>query len=125
MTGNIDLAIRSFDLDQSHAKIYADPNELIESGFPASFLLPLIRAFSSSEGYKYLWRGRIVSEIIGISHGALISAIACHVGVPDDSGFTGRGFSMQAQIEAIRKILEQDRQAQIEAARKAQNQDRE
>jgi hypothetical protein len=112
MTSNIDLAIRSFDLDQSHTKIYADPNELIEAGFPASFLLPLIRAFASSEGYKHFWRGRIVSEMIGISHRALIAAIARHVGVPDEvgSGFTGRGFAMQAQIEAIRETLGRHRE---------------
>jgi hypothetical protein len=54
-------------LDQNHNRIYADPNELIEAGFPASFLLPLIKAFASSEGHKYFWDGTIVSEMIGIS----------------------------------------------------------
>jgi hypothetical protein len=109
MTRNLDEAIRSFDLTPSHRTIY-DPNELIAKGFPGEFLLPLINSFESGDWYKYHSGGEIVDELIGISHGTLVSAIAKHLGVPDDvgSGYTGRGFAMQAEIEAIRKILRDD-----------------
>jgi hypothetical protein len=110
MTGNIIQALKTFELDQHHEKIYSDPNELIEAGFPASFLLPLIRVFESTEGYKYFYNGKVVSEMIGISHLSLIYAIAKHVGVPPETGpnFTGRGFAMRENIEAIRTLLNED-----------------
>jgi hypothetical protein len=100
-------ALRSFDLDQSHDKVYADPNELVQNGFPSSFLLPLITNFESSDEYVYFWEGNVVRELIGISHASLVYAIAKHVGVPSEMGsrFTGRGFAMRAVIDAIRDIL--------------------
>jgi hypothetical protein len=100
-------AIRAFDLDQHHEKIYDDPNDLIDAGFPADFLVPLIRAFRSTKGYQYFRRGKLVKEMIGISHLSLVYAIAEHLGVPPEtgSGFTGRGFAMRAKIDAIRVIL--------------------
>ena len=76
MTRNLDQAIRSFDLTLNHRTIYDDPNELIAKGFPAEFLLPLINTFKSGDWYKYYWRGELVDEMIGIGHGALVSAIA-------------------------------------------------
>ena len=88
MSGNIIQALKTFKLDQHHEKIYGDPNELIEAGFPAWFLLPLIKVFESSEGYKYFHKGTIVSELIGISHLSLIYAIADHLGIPPDAGFS-------------------------------------
>lgn len=111
MSGNIHKAIKVFQLDRHHERIYDDPNELIEAGFPAEFLLPLIRVFTSSEGYKYHRRGTLVDEMIGISHAALVYAIAVHLGIPSDTGstFTGRGFRLQANIDAIRKPLDDDR----------------
>lgn len=107
MNSNILKAIQTFELNQYHEKIYDDPNELIDAGFPADFILPLISAFQSNDGYQYYRRGKIVNEMIGISHPILIYAIADYLGVPPDTGseFTGRGFSMQANIDAIRKIL--------------------
>jgi hypothetical protein len=67
-----------------------------------------MRVFESDEGYKYFRNGKIVDEMIGISHLSLIYAIAEHLGVPPghSSGFTGRGFAMRANIDAIRKILD-------------------
>jgi len=78
-------------------------------GFPAFFLRPLIDVFESSEGYKYFRDGKIVDEMIGINHLRLIYAIAEHVGVPPNTGrqFVGRGFAMEANIEAIRMVLEE------------------
>jgi hypothetical protein len=107
MSKGIDEAIRQFDIDQSHSKIYDDPNDLIEMGFPASFLLPLIKVYQSSDDYKYFCRGEIVNELIGISHFAIVAAIANHLGIPPDIGsqFTGRGFAMHAIIDAIRLAL--------------------
>ena len=107
MKGDILHALQTFELDQNHGRIYTDPNELIESGFSASFLLPLIKTFESSEGYKYFREGKIVAEMIGISHLSLIYAIADHLGVLPDTGtrFRGSGFAMRANIDAIRKIL--------------------
>ena len=51
----------------------------------------------------------IVNEMIGIRHIALIYAIARYLGVPPSTGsqFTGRGFAMRANIEAIRKVLDE------------------
>ncbi len=100
-------AAQRFELDRHHELIYDDPNELIKAGFPGPFLLPLIRIFQSSDGYKYHLRGVFVDEMIGISHAALIYAIARHLGVPPSMGseFTGRGFAMRANIEAIRRLL--------------------
>jgi hypothetical protein len=107
MKSEIVRALQTFELDQNHERIYSDPNELIEAGFPASFLLPLIRVFESNGGYKYFRKGKIVAEMIGISHLSIIYGIADHLGVPPEtgSGFTGRGFAMRANIEAIRNIL--------------------
>jgi hypothetical protein len=107
MNRNLDEAIRSFDLTPNHRTIYDDPNELITQGFPAAFLLPLITIFESGNKEVYYRRGEVVEEMIGISHPALISAIAEYLGVPEDVGsaFTGRGFAMNAQVDAIRKIL--------------------
>lgn len=109
MSGNIIEALQTFELDQHHEKIYVDPNELIEAGFPAFFLLPLIKVFESSNGYQYFRHGKNVNELIGISHQSLIYAIAAHVGVPPGtgSGFTGSGFAMRANIDAIREVLDQ------------------
>ena len=91
MSGNIIQALKTFELDQHHEKIYGDPNELIEAGFPAWFLLPLIQVFEPSKGYKYFHKGIPVSELIGISHLSLIYAIADNVGLPPGTGskFTG------------------------------------
>jgi len=107
VNNSIVKAIQAFDLDQSHEKIYDDPNILIEAGFPATFILPLICSFHSTDGHKYFRRGKIVDEMIGISHVTLINAIAEYLGVPPDTGsdFTGRGFAMRANIDTIRKIL--------------------
>jgi hypothetical protein len=92
MRRDIVTALNAFQLDQNHERIYTDPNELVEAGFPASFLLPLMRVFKSSEGYKYFRVGKIADEMIGISHLSLVYAIAEHLGVPPGtgSGFTGR-----------------------------------
>ena len=107
MRGNIIQALQTFELDQHHEKIYVDPNELIDAGFPAAFLLPLLKVFESSDGYQYFRDGKAVTEMIGISHLSLIYAIATHVGVPSGtgSGFTGRGFATRANIDAIREVL--------------------
>lgn len=107
MNSNILNAVQTFNLDQHHEKIFDDPNELIDAGFPANFLLPLINAFQSGDGFQYYRDERPVSEMIGISHRALIYAIAEHLGVPLGTGshFTGRGFAMRENIDAIRKIL--------------------
>jgi hypothetical protein len=115
MSANIIQALQTFELDQHHEKIYVDPNELIEAGFPAFFLLPLIKVFESSDGYKYFRDGKIVNEMIGISHLSLIYAIANHVGVPPGTGsnFTGSGFAMQANIDEIRKILERHKKRKV------------
>jgi hypothetical protein len=109
MSGNIMHALKTFELQQSHEMVYTDPNVLIEAGFPAFFLRPLIDVFESSEGYKYFRDGKIVDEMIGISHLRLIYEIAAHVGVPPNTGrqSIGRGFAMQANIEAIRIALEE------------------
>ena len=81
---------------------------LIDAGFSAEFLLPLVRAFHSSDGYRYFRRGELVDEMIGISHLSLVYAIGDRLGVPPDVGsrYTGRGFAMQAVIEAIKSLLE-------------------
>jgi hypothetical protein len=109
MRSDIVTALHTFQLDRNHERIYPDPNELVEAGFPASFLLPLMRVFESSEEYKYFRDGEIVHEMIGISHLSLIYAIAEHLGVPPErgSGFAGRGFAMRANIDAIREILDE------------------
>ncbi len=99
-------AIQALDLHQHHETIH-DPNELIDGGFPANFLLPLIRIFDSSGRYQYVRQGRLVEEMIGISHLNLIYAVADYLGVSSEVGlgFTGRGFSMNAKIDAIESIL--------------------
>ena len=109
MSDNVIRAAQTFELDQPHEKIYENPNELIEAGFPGDFLLPLVELFKSSDGYKYFRRGEIVSEMIGIRHIALIYAVARHLDVPSNTGsqFSGRGFTMRANIEAIRKVLDE------------------
>lgn len=100
-------AVEQFDLNQHHEKIYDDPNILIDAGFSAEFLLPLVRAFHSSDGYQYFRRGELVDEMIGISHMSLVYAIGERLGVPSDAGseFTGRGFAMRAVIEAIKSLF--------------------
>jgi hypothetical protein len=110
MRGSILTALETFQLDQHHEKIYADPNELIRAGFPASFLLPLIRVFESTDTYKYFCDGKVVDELIRISHLPLVYAIADHIGVAPDvgRGFTGRGFAMRAKIEGIQKLLDEN-----------------
>ena len=107
MSENLLRALQTFKLDQHHEKIHADPNELIEAGFPASFLLPLIRCFESGTNYGYHWEGKFVDELIGISHLSLVYAIADYLGVPSETGsrFTGRGFAMEAKIDAITGLL--------------------
>jgi hypothetical protein len=107
MSDDVLDAIQVFKLDQHHEKIYTDPNELLNKGFPADFLLPLISIFRSTEGYQYFHQGKRMGEMIGIRHSALIYAIAEYLGVPPDtgSGFTGRGFAMRAVIDAIHKTL--------------------
>ena len=81
--------------------------DVIEAGFPASFLLPLIRCFESGTNYGYHWEGKFVDELIGISHPSLVYAIADYLGVPSETGsrFTGRGFAMEAKIDAITGLL--------------------
>jgi len=111
MNNAIVRAVQRFDLNQSHNYVHDDPNELIKIGFPASFLLPLIRVLQSSTGYNYFWRGQIVDEMIGIPHITLVYAIAEHLGISPDIGsnFTGRGFAMQAVVDAIQQILRSSR----------------
>lgn len=107
MDDKILKAIMTFKLDQHHEKIYDNPNDLLLAGFSAAFILPLIRSYESSEGYKYFFRGEVVDEIIGISHTALVYAIGDYLGVPQGtgSGYTGRGFAMRAVIDEINKLL--------------------
>ena len=109
MNSNILKAIQTFELDQHHEKIFDNVNELLDVGFPAVFLLPLISVFKSGDGYQYFRGGIAVNEMIGISHLSLVYAVAKHLGVPPDTGsdFTGRGFAMRANIDAIRTILSQ------------------
>jgi len=38
MSENLLRALQTFKLDQHHEKIHADPNELIEAGFPGNWL---------------------------------------------------------------------------------------
>jgi hypothetical protein len=107
MSGSIIKALETFNLDQHHEKIYADPNELIKAGFPAFFVLPLMRIFDSSDAYKYFTGEKVVEELIGVSHLALVYAIAEAIGVPPEigRGFTGCGFAMRAKVDGIRKVL--------------------
>jgi hypothetical protein len=104
--GAILKAIQALDLHQHHETIH-DPNELIDGGFPATFLLPLISIFDSSGRYQYFRQGLPVQEMIRISHLNLIYAVADYLGVSSEIGlgFTGRGFAMSAKIEAIEEIL--------------------
>jgi hypothetical protein len=99
-------AISAFDLHQYHETIH-DPNDLIDAGYPAHFLLPLISIYDSSGRYQYFRCDKPVQEIIGISHLDLIYALADYLSVPPEIGlgFTGRGFTMNAKIEAICEIL--------------------
>lgn len=107
ITGILLRALQTFNLDQNHRKIYADPNELVEAGFPASFLLPSITCCESDANHIYHWRGKIVDELIGISHFSLVNAIADGLGVAPATGsdFTGQGFAMRANIDAIQELL--------------------
>ena len=100
-------AVKSFNLKQHHEHIYANPNELIRAGFPASFLLPLIQIFQSTEGYNYFCEGEFVDEMVGISHRSVVYALGKYLGVPADTGagLTGRGFAMQAVVDAIQQKL--------------------
>jgi hypothetical protein len=100
-------ALQVFDFDGHHEEIYDNPNDLLDMGFPVSFIFPLIDTFHSSDSYQYHRKGELVREMIGVSYPSLINAIARCVGVPSNVGlgFTGRGFGMQAQIEAIQEIL--------------------
>ncbi len=102
-------AIQALDLHQHHETIH-DPNELIDTGFPAIFLLPLISIYDSSGRYQYFRCGTPVQEIIGISHLDLIYAFAKYLGVSSEVGlgFTGRGFAMNAIIDAINDILREE-----------------
>ncbi len=100
-------AVKQFNLGESHRKIYVDLNELIKAGFSAEFLLPLIETFHSSASDVYYCRGEFIAEMIGISHLSLIYAIGRRLGVPENTGadFTGRGFAMEAVIDAINAAL--------------------
>jgi hypothetical protein len=100
-------ALEVFDFDGHHEDIYDNPNDLLDMEFPVAFIFPLIDTFHSSNSYQYHRKGELVSEMIGVSYASLISAIARCVGVPSNVGsrFTGRGFGMPAQIEAIQEIL--------------------
>jgi hypothetical protein len=90
-------ALRTFNLDEHHELIYDDVNVLIDAGFPASFIFPLIQIFQSSSGYFFHWRGKVVNELIGIRHSSLVYAIAHQLSVPANTGsITGRGFAMRA-----------------------------
>jgi hypothetical protein len=106
-------ALHTFKLDQHYETIYDNPNDLIDAGFPAAFLLPLIIVFQSAEGYRYCCRAKNVDEMIGISHHSLVCAIAESLGVPSGtgSGFTGRGFAMRAKLEAIQEILREQQES--------------
>ena len=112
MEDKILKALKTFELDQHHEKIYDNPNDLLIAGFPAAFILPLIRSFESSEGYKYFCRGQVVDEMIGVTHPGLVYAIGEYVGVPQGTGtgYTGRGFAMRAVIDEINKILDEKSQ---------------
>jgi hypothetical protein len=100
-------ALEAFDFNGHHEQIYDNPNDLLDMGFPVSFIFPLIDTFHSSDSYQYHRKGALVSELIGVSYTSLISAIARCLGVPScvGVGFSGRGFAMQAKIEAICEIL--------------------
>ena len=63
VSDNVIRAAQTFDLDQHHEKIYDNPNDLIEAGFPGDFLLPIVKVFKSSVSYKYFRRGEIVNEM--------------------------------------------------------------
>ena len=91
-----------------HNKVYHDPNILIEQGFEAEFVLPLIQLFKSSPDYVYFCKGDIVDELIGVSHARLIYAIADYLKISKKvgTGYTGKGFAMQAVIEAIKRKLD-------------------
>jgi hypothetical protein len=67
-----------------------------------------IRVFESTDTDKYFRDGKIVDKLIGISHLALVYAIADHIGLPRDigRGFTGSGFAMRAKIDGIRRLLD-------------------
>jgi hypothetical protein len=108
MNGSILTALETFKLDQDHKKIYADPNELVRAGFPASFLLPLMRIFETTDTDIYFCDGKIVDSLIGIGHLTLVYAIADHIGVLSDigRGFTGSGFAMRAKIDGIQRLLD-------------------
>lgn len=107
MSVNIDDAIRNFAFAEGHRTIYHDPNALIAQGFPASILVPLIEAFASDAGEMYFYCGKPVDELIGISHSRIVYAIAQHLGISGDVGgqYTGRGFQLQAMIDAIQHKL--------------------
>ncbi len=101
---SIVVAVNDFELEQHHELIYDNPNILISKGFPAFFLLPLLKIFESSNNYVFHRNGILVEEMIGISHFDLVMAIAdildCQNCVPD---YVGRGFIMGACIEEIKK----------------------
>lgn len=101
-------AIRSAIEYLDHGKVYHDPNFLISQGFDADFILPLIQVFKSSPDYVYFYKMEIVEELIGVSHPRLIYAIADYLKIPKDVGanYTGRGFAMQAVIEAIKEEID-------------------
>ena len=100
-------ALEAFDFDGHHEQIFDNPNDLLDMGFPVAFIFPLMDSFHSSESYRYHRQGELVDEMIGVSYASLIAAIARCLGVPSNvgTGFAGRGFAMQAQIEAIHEIL--------------------
>ncbi|MBU1647766.1 MAG: hypothetical protein KJ846_06745 [Proteobacteria bacterium] len=100
-------AIRNAIKNVNHNKVYPDPNVLIKQGFDAEFILPLIEVFKSTPDYVYVYEMELVQELIGVSHLRLIYAIADHLKIPKGVGanYTGRGFAMQAVIEAIENEL--------------------
>lgn len=100
-------AIRNAIKNVNHNEVYHDPNILINQGFTAEFILPLVQVFKSTPDYVYFYKMEPVQELIGVSHLHLIYAIADYLKIPKDVGanYTGRGFSMQAKIEAIKKEL--------------------
>ena len=100
-------ALPNLDMDGWHDRVYTEPNDLVAMGFPAEFILQLVRGHESSPGRVYVFKGKIVGELVGIAHTSLIWAIAEEIGADMSVAgeFTGEGYRTNAIVGEIQRVM--------------------
>lgn len=87
-----------------------DPNELIARDVPAEMAFSLTKLWVSDGSMLYRWQGKFVEACVAVRHASLIDAL-CELFSVDPAigrGFTGAGFAMDAQLEALKNLAQSD-----------------